>query len=150
MSRAHATGCPPGALSQRRGDLGQHVLRIAARVTGILAATMIAGRIVFRTRAGRAARVRPGPTRSREPEFLQLLAHAIVGCHKGMIEGLFGRPRTAAIDSVGLVVNPGTWFRQSNIWYYPLPRQGVMAMAIRFTNDTATQVEFFTSPRLGE
>lgn len=63
-----------------------------------------------------------------------------------MIESVLGPPRSAAVKGVAVVVNPKMVFWHADTWYYPLPQNGPMAMAIDFNDDLATQVEFFTTP----
>ena len=77
-----------------------------------------------------------------------MLAGAIVGSSKSTIESVFGPPRSASVSGVGIVVHPKMVFWQADTWYYPLPQNGAMAMAINFAEDLATQVEFFTSPQV--
>ncbi len=43
---------------------------------------------------------------------------------------------------------PTCWLAET--WYYPLPRNGPMAMAINFSEDFATAVEFFKAPSNAE
>ena len=76
-----------------------------------------------------------------------MLAGAIVGSNKATIESVLGPPRSAAVKGVGVVTHPKMVFWQADTWYYPLPRNGAMAMAINFDEDFATQVEFFTTPQ---
>lgn len=77
-----------------------------------------------------------------------MLAGAILGSDKAMISAVLGPPRAAAMDGVGIVVHPQMVFWQSSLWYYPMPRDGMIALAITFDDDLATRVEFFEPPRL--
>jgi hypothetical protein len=77
-----------------------------------------------------------------------MLAGAIIGSNKATIESVFGPPRSAAVKDVGVVVQSQQVFWQADTWYYPLPRSGPLALAISFSEDVATQVEFFSAPQL--
>ncbi len=82
---------------------------------------------------------RPRPERS-----LPTLADAIVGSSKSTIQAVFGPPRGAVIS--GPMPGGGITFWDSTTWYYPLPRDGFIAMAILFDDDVARSVEFFETP----
>jgi hypothetical protein len=128
-------------------DYTQLALWTAAGLAGMVTGMMLARTPFFEAmlrRLGHGARskARPSPTRS-----LPLLASAIVGSSKATIEAVFGPPRSVAIPDVGVVVHPQQVYWQSDTWYYPLRRQGPTAIAINFSDDHATQVEFFSSPK---
>jgi hypothetical protein len=77
-------------------------------------------------------------------QYLPTLADAIVGSSKITIQSVFGPPRGAVVHrptSAGRVT-----FWDSATWYYPLPRDGLIAMAISFRGDIARAVEFFETP----
>jgi len=92
--------------------------------------------------ARRAAR-RPGPE-----ESLPMLADAIVGNTKAAVASVFGPPRTAAVRGVVKSGGKSPAFWQASTWYYPLPRNDALAMAIEFDHDAARRVEFFRAPGL--
>ena len=133
----------------RGGEFAQLALWMAANLAGMVTAVLLARRFFFESLARRVGRGRTSrrkrPSRRRS---LPLLASAIVGCSKEMIESVFGPPRSAAVPDVGVVVNPNFVFWQADVWYYPLPRNGSLAMAINFREDFAATVEFFTAPGL--
>ena len=123
-------------------------LWMAATLAGMITAALIARGPFFEKLLHRVGR---GKKSSRKPsgsQSLPMLAGAIIGSSKSTIESVFGPPRSAAIKDVGVVVHPQQVFWQADIWYYPLPRDGPMALAINFIEDLATEVEFFTSPQL--
>ena len=129
-------------------DFGQLALWTAAGLAGMVTGMMLARTAFFEAmlkRLGQGARsgAKPSPARS-----LPMLASAIVGSSKATIEAVFGPPRSVAIPEVGVVVHPHQVYWQSDTWYYPLRRQGPTAIAINFSDDHATQVEFFSSPRI--
>lgn len=117
---------------------------LAGMVTGmLLARAPFFEAMIKRLGQGKRAKARPAPTRS-----LPMLASAIVGSSKATIQAVFGPPRSVAIPGAGVVVHPQQVYWQSDTWYYPLNRQGPTAIAISFSEDFATQVEFFSSPRI--
>ena len=76
-----------------------------------------------------------------------MLADAIVGNNKAAVASVFGPPRSAAVRGA---VKPGGKappYWQANTWYYPLPKNNKLAMAIEFAEDFAREVEFFRAPR---
>jgi hypothetical protein len=128
-------------------DYGQLALWTAAGLAGMVTGMMLARTPFFeamlrRLGQGPWSRSKPSPARS-----LPLLASAIMGSSKATIEAVFGPPRSVAIPDVGVVVYPQQVYWQSDTWYYPLRRQGPTAIAINFSDDHATQVEFFSSPK---
>jgi len=92
--------------------------------------------------ARRAPR-RPGPE-----ESLPMLADAIVGNTKAAVASVFGPPRSAAVRGVVKSGGKSPAFWQASTWYYPLPRNDALAMAIEFDHDAARRVEFFRAPGL--
>ena len=147
------------------GELTQLALWMAASVAGMVTALLIARRPFFESLlrsvgkghpdAPRAKRV---PSRARgarrllpptPEESLPLLAEAIVGNTKAAVASVFGPPRSAALRgvvSMGAGKAAGYW--QATTWYYPLPRNDALAMAIEFDDDAARRVEFFRAPGL--
>ena len=75
-----------------------------------------------------------------------MLADAIIGSSKSAVAKVFGPPQSAVISSGVAGPKPAT-FWLADTWYYPMPRNNPMAMAIRFTHDSARTVEFLTPPR---
>ena len=149
-------------LSNGVGDFAQLALWMAASLAGMVTALLIARRPFFeamlgivggggkkggRGRAGSGSR--PGAKALSRPtpeESLPMLAEAIVGNTKAAVASVFGPPRSAAVRGV---VKPGgktAPFWQANTWYYPLPRNDALAMAIEFHDDAARRVEFFRAP----
>ena len=76
---------------------------------------------------------------------LPILANAIVGSNKLTIHSVFGPPRGAVLHHPAHACGNLT-FWDSSIWYYPLPRDGFIAMSIIFDDDYAKSVEFFETP----
>ena len=132
----------------RAGELTQLALWMAANLAGMVTAILVIRGPFFRKlvkKLGRGKRKGRLPTREQS---LPMLAGTIVGSSKSTIESVFGPPRSAAVNGVGVVTHPKMIFWQADTWYYPMPRHGPMAMAINFNEDFATDVEFFTTPKL--
>ena len=77
-----------------------------------------------------------------------MLADAIVGNTKAAVASVFGPPRSAAVRGVVKSGGKSPAFWQASTWYYPLPRNDALAMAIEFDHDAARRVEFFRAPGL--
>jgi hypothetical protein len=151
---------PPRGVS----EFTQLALYMAASLAGMVTALLVARRPFFeslmrRVGAGgpapgrRAKRVasRPKSPRPALPptpeESLPLLADAIIGNTRAAVASVFGPPRSAALRGVvkaNAASGPGYW--QATTWYYPLPRNNALAMAIEFDADAARRVEFFRAP----
>lgn len=117
---------------------------MAAGLAGMVSAVLLARAPFFQSLL---ARFGPRKKRAKKPsrkKSLPMLASAILGSSRSTIQAVFGPPRSAVIDGIGVVVHPQQVYWQSNTWYYPLCRQGPMAIAINFQDDLATKVEFFT------
>jgi hypothetical protein len=117
-------------------------------------ALLIARRPFFRRIAGQVGRGQRGPThsadaRSRKPapeQSLPILAEAVLGSSKSNLAAVFGPPRSAMLlDKT--IEGAATGFEAADVWYYPLPRQGPLAMAISFSDGFAHRVEFFSAPQ---
>ena len=136
----------PGGENRNGGDFAQLALWMAAGLAGMLTAVLLARGPLFDSmlrKVGRGRRSRRKPSLDHR---LPMLAHAIVGASKSTVESVLGPPRSAAVQGVGVVVRPKMVFWQSDMWYYPLPRDGPTAMAIEFSDDLVRRVEFFTAP----
>lgn len=117
---------------------------MAAGLAGMVSGMMLARAPFFE---GLLARFGRDKSRARKPsqeKSIPMLASAILGSSRATIHAVFGPPRSAAIEGVGVAVHPQQVFWQSDTWYYPLRRQGPMAIAINFQEDHASKVEFFT------
>ena len=145
-------------------EFTQLALYMAATVAGMVTAVLVARRPFFESllrsvgqgpkpRARRAKRVasRPAsPRRALPPtpeESLPLLAEAIIGNTKAAVASVFGPPRSAALRGVvkaNAGVGNGYW--HASTWYYPLPKNDSLAMAIEFDDDAARKVEFLRAP----
>lgn len=92
-----------------------------------------------RVRNARALR-RKLPRRTGEPRGH--LRQSILGANKYMVQAVFGPPRSAG----GLTAVPGAQstspYWQADVWYYALDPRRKVAMAIRFANGMASEVEF--------
>lgn len=119
---------------------------LAGMVTGMLLARAPFFEELIQQVARRAGRRRQPKPPSKE-RSLPMLAGAIIGSSKATIQAVLGPPRSAVVRGVGVVVHPQQVYWQSETWYYPLRRQGPMAIAINFCEGLATKVEFFTAPQ---
>ena len=153
-------------LAKGVSELTQLALYMAASVAGLVTALIVARRPFFESllrRVGggggssgagqrRAKRVASrSPARQPVPptpeEALPLLADAIIGNTKAAVASVFGPPRSAALRGVvksGGTSGGGYW--HATTWYYPMPRNDLLAMAIEFDDDAARRVEFFRAP----
>ena len=144
------------ALSNGVNELSQLALWMAASLAGMVTAVLTARTPFFRNvmrRFGVAppenmtARERARDAMNRPPkeQSLPMLAEAIVGSSKSAIASVFGPPRSAVVMQAG---KPGANYWQADTWYYPLPKSGPLAMAIEFTGDDASRVEFLRAPEV--
>ena len=155
-----------GDLTRGVSEFTQLALYMAATVAGLVTALLVARRPFFESllrRAGgggghpqarRARRVasRPGRASKRvvpptPEESLPLLAEAIIGNTKAAVASVFGPPRSAALRGVvkaNAATGNGYW--HASTWYYPLPKNDALAMAIEFDDESARRVEFFRAP----
>jgi hypothetical protein len=85
------------------------------------------------------------PRKSSPQEALPMLADAIIGSSKSAVAKVFGPPQSAVVSLVA-DVEPAT-FWAADTWYYPMPRNGPLAMAIRFSQGSARSVEFVQPPQ---
>lgn len=133
-----------GNHSSPGNEHNQLALWMAAGLAGMVSAVMLARAPFFEALL---ARFGPNKQRIKKPsqeKSLPMLASAILGSSRSTIQAVFGPPRSAVIEDVGVVVHPQQVYWQSDTWYYPLRRQGPMAIAINFQEDHAAKVEFFT------
>ena len=155
-----------GDLARGVNEFTQLALYMAATVAGLVTALLVARRPFFEQllrsvgggggvpQARRAKRVpsRPGrPSRRAVPptpeESLPLLAEAIIGNTKAAVASVFGPPRSAALRGVVKAnAATGNGFWHASTWYYPLPKNDALAMAIEFDDESARRVEFFRAP----
>jgi hypothetical protein len=153
-----------GELARGVSEFTQLALYMAASLAGMVTALLVARRPFFESlirRVGKAPglparRVKRVASRTRgrrrelpptPEESLPLLAEAIIGNTKAAVASVFGPPRSAALRGVvkaDAAKGPGYW--QATTWYYPLPRNDLLAMAIEFDQDNARRVEFFRAP----
>jgi hypothetical protein len=128
------------------GEHNQLALWMAAGLAGMVSAVMLARAPFFQNLLARFGSANRRARRPSHQKSLPMLASAILGSSRATIEAVFGPPRSAAVDGVGIVVHPQQVYWQSDTWYYPLRRRGPMALAIQFHEDLAAKVEFFTAP----
>ena len=143
-------------------EFTQLALWMAASLAGMVTALLIARRPFFESLMqnvgrkgggkGRDVSVRrckrlPGKRPTAE-ESLPMLAEAIVGNSKAAVASVFGPPRSAAMRGSVKSGGKAPAFWQASTWYYPLPRNDAVAMAIEFDDDSAKRVEFFRAPGL--
>jgi len=134
-------------------------LWMAGSVAGLVTAALISQVPLFRSlvrrlrlrwnRDGSTPKHKPSGKPARNPspqEALPMLADAIIGSSKSAVAKVFGPPQSAVISSEAPGPKPAT-FWIADTWYYPMRRNGPMAMAIRFTQDSARTVEFLAPPR---
>jgi hypothetical protein len=144
-------------------DFTGFALWMAASLAGLVTAALLSHAPAFRALARRFGWIGPagrpkstGPARkprSAKPnrrQALPLLADAIVGNTKSSIARVFGPPHSAVLAPAAAqsysAEPPDTLFWQADTWYYPLPRNGQLAMAIQFGDDLAQGVEFLRAP----
>ena len=130
------------------GELTQLSLWMAANFAGMITAVLLARGPFFKALAKRVGRGKIATKPLSEQKSLALLAGAVVGCDRSTIEAVFGPPRSTALTDLGVIVHPQKIFWHAPIWYYPLPKNGNMAMAITFEDQVANRVEFFGTPML--
>lgn len=158
------TADPGGEPGKGVSEFTQLALYMAASLAGMVTALLVSRRPFFESllrRVGsggasptrRAKRVASRPRASRRAlpptpeESLPLLAEAIIGNTKAAVASVFGPPRSAALRGIvkaNAAAGPGYW--QATTWYYPMPRNNSLAMAIEFDADNARRVEFFRAP----
>jgi hypothetical protein len=148
-----------GTLSAGVSELSQLALWMAGTLAGMVTAALTARTPFFRgvmRRLGiadtspngnrRRAAAQPPPTREQS---LPMLAEAILGSSKSAIASVFGPPRSAVVMHAAVAVTggaAGATFWNADTWYYPLPKNGPLAMAIEFHGDDARRVEFLRAP----
>jgi hypothetical protein len=116
----------------------------------LLAAGMLAGWLLSHKprpmgRMGRRAYPsRARRTASRPGQSLSRLRNAIVGSDRQLIAQVFGLPRGVGEPGRVEVNRPAFW--DAGTWYYPLRRRERMAMAIRFDQGIAADVQFIPAP----
>jgi hypothetical protein len=134
---------------ERSSPANQHnqlALWMAACLAGMVSAVMLARAPFFRRLLARFGPANPRARKPSREKSLPMLAGAILGSSRSTIQAVFGPPRSAVVEGIGVVVHPQQVYWQSDTWYYPLRRRGPMALAINFQDDLATKVEFFTAP----
>ena len=70
-----------------------------------------------------------------DQETMPTLAEAIVGADKSAVIAVLGPPRSAVAS--GSELKPSATYWQASTWYYPVPRNEQMGMAINFEDDCA-------------
>jgi hypothetical protein len=154
--RKNSDDTSPGGVS----DFTQLALWMAASLAGMVTALLIARRPFFESLmqnvGGKGGGKGRGPSvrrrkslvdkRPTAEESLPMLAEAIVGNSKAAVASVFGPPRSAAMRGSVKSGGKAPAFWQASTWYYPLPRNDAVAMAIEFDDDAAKQVEFFRAP----
>ena len=148
------------------GDFAQLALYMAASLAGMVTAVLVSRRPFFESLlgkvggsgsgsragkgSGRAGRRKAGRgvVRPSPEESLPMLAEAIIGNTKAAVASVFGPPRSAALRGVVKSGPKAPAYWQANTWYYALPRNDALAMAIEFADDSARRVEFFRAPGL--
>ena len=154
---AQAGGGAATALTVSNGavsELSQLALWMAASLAGMVTAVLAARTPFFKSVLRRlgisdSTESRPNVRKLRpgREQSLPMLAEAIVGSSKSAIASVFGPPRSAVVMHAGQSA-PGATFWQADTWYYPLPKSGPLAMAIKFTGDDASRVEFLRAPEV--
>jgi hypothetical protein len=165
-ARGSRPAAPDGhAVTAGVSEFTQLALWMAASLAGMVTALLLARRPFFESlmrsvgnpggagaspRAGgrTPGRPRPDATRPGAEESLPMLAEAIVGNTKAAVASVFGPPRSAAVRGVVKSGGKPPAYWQASTWYYPLPRNDALAMAIEFDDDAARRVEFFRAPGL--
>jgi hypothetical protein len=153
---AAAAAATTTTLSQGVSELSQLALWMAASLAGMVTAALTARTPFFRgvmrrlgiadgPRSRGAGRAATPPTREQS---LPMLAEAILGSSKSAIASVFGPPRSAVVMHAAVAVTgaAGATYWHADTWYYPLPKNGPLAMAIEFQGDDARRVEFLRAP----
>lgn len=150
-SRGHRTRKPadgPADFSAGFNDFNQLALWTAATLAGMVTTMLLSRTPFFRKLMSRLYPDR-GPlsfhSRPTKGECLPMLADAIVGSPKATIIAVFGPPRCAVVNDPADFAQPNFW--QADTWYYALPRNGRLSMAISFDDELAKVVDFFNAPK---
>lgn len=152
-ARAGGGAADAVAVSQSTvSELSQLALWMAGTLAGMVSAVLAARTPFFKSVMRRLGIVESGGShakaRKQRPtreQSLPLLAEAIVGNSKSSIASVFGPPRSAVVMHAD--VKTATYW-QADMWYYPLPKSGPLAMAIEFIGDDARRVEFLRAPEV--
>jgi len=123
----------------------QLALWTAANLAGMVTALLILRRPFFRKVSKQVGIGRVGGRKPSANRSLAILSDAVLGSSKNNIANVFGPPRAAVV--AGPVSENGDRYFQADTWYYPLARQGTLAMAIAFQEGYARKVEFFAAPK---
>jgi hypothetical protein len=141
-------GGKPADFSAGFNDFNQLALWTAATLAGMVTTMLLSRTPFFRKLMSRLypdrrpVSFRAAPTKG---ESLPMLADAIVGSPKATIMAVFGPPRCAVVNDPDDFAHPNFW--QSDTWYYSLPRNARLSMAISFDDELAKYVDFFQAPR---
>jgi hypothetical protein len=152
-------GAAGGALALSTGvnELGQLALWMAASLAGMVTAVLAARTPFFRSvmrRMGLSTAESRGNARAKKlgrptrEQSLPMLAEAIVGSSKSAIASVFGPPRSAVVMNTPAPASGQPNYWQADTWYYPMPKNGPLAMAIEFTGEDARHVEFLRAPEV--
>ena len=133
----------PGTGGIAADAFGQLALWTAANLAGLVTALTISRGPFFRKLMARVGGRRTSATRPSAAQSLPILANAVLGSSKASIASVFGPPRAAVMVGAAPAKSDGS---DADTWYYPLPRNGPMAMAINFDEGFAKTVEFFQAP----
>jgi hypothetical protein len=146
-------GAAAATLSAGVSELSQLALWMAGTLAGMVTAALTARTPFFRgvmRRLGISDGSHSGgvPTRPTREQSLPMLAEAIIGSSKSAIASVFGPPRSAVVMHAAVAVTgaAGATYWHADTWYYPLPKNGPLAMAIEFQGDDARRVEFLRAP----
>lgn len=145
-SRKPAEG--PGDFAAGFNDFNQLALWTAATLAGMVSSMLLARTPFFRKLMNRLYPDRRPLSLRQSPskrESLPMLADAIVGSPKATILAVFGPPRGAVLCNPTEIADAGYW--PANTWYYALPKNEGLAIAIGFEDDMAKYVDFFHPPR---
>jgi hypothetical protein len=150
-----ATSAAAGTLSAGVSELSQLALWMAGTLAGMVTAALTARTPFFRgvmRRLGIADTSHgngPPAKRPTREQSLPMLAEAILGSSKSAIASVFGPPRSAVVMHAAVALTGGAGgatYWNADTWYYPLPKNGPLAMAIEFQGDDARRVEFLRAP----
>jgi hypothetical protein len=146
QSRRPAEG--PSDFAAGFNDFNQLALWTAAILAGMVTSMLLARTPFFRKLMDRLyPDRRPLSLQPCLPkkESLPMLTDAIVGSPRDTILAVFGPPRAAVMSGPAHLSELNFW--QADTWYYALPKNGRLAMAIGFDDDMAKYVDFFSPPR---
>jgi len=81
---------------------------------------------------------------------LPAVRDSILGRRKAAVVATYGTPPTAVAASGQIAFGNRGAFWSADTWYYPVDPRAQTAMAVKFVDGIAKEVEFFDAPRATE